>query len=270
MATRYSPRILASFLKLNDFAAKIGLLPFILFITSFSYAQPTDSITGIDHVTAAVSVTNNGISLLPTFSLGKPAAIFDMSVGGRKLSFEPQFRFALSGRPWSILFWWRYKLMNAEKFSINIGAHPALAFRMAPASINGISSETIMADRYLAGEFSPNYWISRSISVGMYYLYSHGFDINATNNTHFVTLKSDFTSIKLSKTIFIRITPQIYYLKMDEDGGFYVTSTMILSKKNFPLSVSSILNKTIRTDISASKDFVWNVSLIYSTGNMLR
>jgi len=36
-----------------------------------------------------------------------------------------------------------------------------------------------------------------------------------------------------------------------------------VAKKNFPLSISAIINKTINSDITGSKNFVWNVSLIY-------
>ena len=36
------------------------------------------------------------------------------------------------------------------------------------------------------------------------------------------------------------------------------------AKRGFPLSVMAIFNKTIETDITTSKDFVWNLSLIYS------
>ena len=36
------------------------------------------------------SVTNNGISFIPSFSLGKPAAIFEISTGKKRLSFDPQ------------------------------------------------------------------------------------------------------------------------------------------------------------------------------------
>jgi len=38
------------------------------------------------------------------FTLGKPAAIFDLSVGNERLAFEPQFRFSLEGKPWSFIF----------------------------------------------------------------------------------------------------------------------------------------------------------------------
>ena len=104
-----------------------------------------------------MSVTNNGISLIPTFSLGKPAVIFDMSVGGRKLSFEPQFRFSMEGKPWSFLFWWRYKLINTNRLRMSIGAHPALNFRTLSVTINGEVDEIMETRRFLAGELAPNY-----------------------------------------------------------------------------------------------------------------
>jgi aryl-alcohol dehydrogenase-like predicted oxidoreductase len=47
-------------------------------------------------------VTNNGISLVQTFSLGKPAAIVTLSIGKGKLSFEPDLRFSLKEKPWIV------------------------------------------------------------------------------------------------------------------------------------------------------------------------
>jgi hypothetical protein len=82
-----------------------ALLLFVLLsLFHFSFPQKTDSTKIARHIGGAVTVTNNGISLIPNFTLGKPAAIFDLSVGGKKLSFEPQFRFALEGKPWSFIF----------------------------------------------------------------------------------------------------------------------------------------------------------------------
>src|SRR5215203_1775900 len=76
------------------------LFPFF-FLVQFSFSQKTDSTKKLNHFGAGVSVTNYGIAFVPAFSLGKPAVIFDMSVG-RRLSFDPQFRFALRSEPfWS-------------------------------------------------------------------------------------------------------------------------------------------------------------------------
>ena len=48
---------------------------------------------------------------------------------------------------------------------------------------------------------------------------------------------------------------------------FYINSTLTLVRRNFPLSISAILNKTIESSVSGSKNFIWNVSLIYAFSN---
>ena len=69
-------------------------------------------------ISGKINLTNNGFSFIPLFSLGKPATTINLSVGGKRLSFDPQFRFDLDGmRPWSFLFIWHYKLIKKERFN---------------------------------------------------------------------------------------------------------------------------------------------------------
>lgn len=243
---------------------KSGLL-FVVFLllAHFTFSQNTDSTKVVSNFGGAVTVTNKGISTIPSLTLGKPAIIFDLLLG-RRLSFEPQFRFSLEGKPWSFLFWWRYKLLRNDKFVMNIGAHPALSFKTVPISTNGVSTDVMVVKRYLAGELSPNYLLSKNISIGMYYLYSRGIEKDITRNTHYLTIRSNFSNIKLSDQFFIKFSPQVYYLKMDQKDGFYFNSTLTLAKRNFPLSISSLINKTIQTRIPVGENFIWNVSLIYA------
>ena len=243
---------------------KSGLL-FVVFLLAayFSYSQNTDSTKVVSHFGGAVTVTNNGISFVPTFSLGKPAVIFDLSMG-RRLSFDPQFRFSLEGKPWSFLFWGRYKLLKTNKFSFNVGSHLGLSFKTITAPLNGITTEITTVKRYLAGELVPNYLLTKDISIGMYYLYSRGIDDGTTRNTHFLTLNTNFSDIRLSKQFYMKFMPQVYYLKMDQLDGVYFTSALTLANRKIPLSISSVINKIIQTNITASQNFVWNVSLIYT------
>lgn len=246
------------------FVRKIIVLLAVLFhLNYFSFSQSTDN-KGISRFGSAIALTTKGISTIPSFTLGKPAVTFDLSMAKGKLSFEPQFRFALEGRPWTFLFWWRYKLLESSRFNLNLGAHPALSFKTIPVTSSGASKEITIARRYLAGEFSPSYSLSKSISVGMYYLYSRCLETDAAKNTHFVSLRGNFANINLSNQYFLKLAPQIYYLKADKEDGFYVNSTLTLVRRNCPLSISSILNKTIESSVSGSNNFIWNVSLIYS------
>jgi hypothetical protein len=235
-----------------------------LLLTHFSFSQKADSIKYTNSVSGSVSVTNNGISIVPTFSLGKPAAIFMLSARKNRFSFDPDIRFSMSGKPWSFLFWARYKLADKDKFKMSAGTNLGINFRRTVLLINGDSSELNVARRYLAGELYPRVFITKNISVGIYYLYSNGLDEGTIGTTHFVTFNINFTKIKLSDQVFINVNPQLYYLKLDDEGGFFITSSLTVAKKNFPFSVSSIINKRIESNIPGTKDFVWNISLVYS------
>jgi hypothetical protein len=241
------------------------LLFFSLSLVSQSaFSQQVDSVKSEKHFGGTVTVTNNGISLLPSFSLGRPAAVFDLNVGNKKLTFEPQFRFGLDGKPWSFIFWWRYKLIQHEKFKLSVGAHPSFVFKPTTIIVNGVDDDTFYVQRYLATEISPNYFITKNITVGVYYLHSTGLDKGAIQETNFITINANFNNIKLSDDFYMKFNPQIFYLKMDKPDGFYATATLTILKKNFPLSIQSIVNKAIETMIPAKSNFVWNVSLIYS------
>ena len=71
------------------------LVVVLLLFAHFSFSQKSDTAKKITHFSGSVSVTNNGLSLVPTFSLGEPAALVNLSIGGKKFSFEPDMRFAL-------------------------------------------------------------------------------------------------------------------------------------------------------------------------------
>jgi hypothetical protein len=246
-----------------------GALLFILLLnlSILAFSQKSDSTNVVNYFGGGVTVTNNGISLIPTFSIDKPAVLFDLTAGRGKLSFEPQFRFSLEGKPWTFFFWWRYKLVNTSKLFVRVGVHESLSYSTLPVVINGESKETTITQRYLAGELAPNYFLVKNVSIGMYYLYSYGIDNENVRNTHFAMLNMNFSNIKLSDKFFLSYMPQIYYLKINKNDGFNVTSTLTLARKKFPVFFSVFGNKTIQSHVPGHKDFVWNASLIYSFNN---
>ena len=231
-----------------------------LIISGSAIAQPADTTKAA--VSGAVSVTNNGISLVPTFNLGKPAAVFDLSVSKKRFSFEPQFAFSFQeAKPWYFIFWLRYKVIETPKFKLRAGFHPGFVFSTSNLTNNSVTSEYFTTARYFVGELAPSYAVSNKASIGLYYLQSHGFNSNL-KVLHFVGLNASFQNIGLGSGYALKAIPQLYYLKMDEKQGTYLTSTVILTKKNFPLAISSVVNQKIKSEIP-SKDFVWNISLMY-------
>ena len=247
----------------NGFSKTLLLFVFLT-VNYFTFSQKTDSTKNAIHFIGAVSVTNKGISMIPTFTLDKPAVAFTMSLSKGNLSFEPELRFAIDGKPWGYIFWWRYKILSTDKFFVNAGAHPAIAFKTMPVQADGMKKNVTVSKHYIAAELSPNYRLAKNITVGIYYLYSHGIEKDAVQQGNFLTLNSNFSNIRITDAFFMRFTPQVYYLKLDKQDGFYFTSAVTLARKNFPLSFSGVINKTIQSDISGNKDFVWNISLAYS------
>lgn len=229
-----------------------------------AFSQNPDGTNAVSHFGGSFAVTTKGISMVPNLSLGKPAAIFDLSMGKRRLSFEPSFRFALAGKPWSFLFWWRYRLINTDKFKFNIGGHPALSFKTYSFLIDGVSEDHMVVRRYLAGELAPSYLISKNTSIGMYVLYSRGIEKELTKNNTMISVRASFSNIRLSDQFYISLGSQVYYLNMDRVDGFYFNSSLTFARTNFPVSVSAMINQPIKTKIAAGNEFLWNLSLIYS------
>lgn len=183
------------------------------------YSEMVENPWKVRHVGGSITATNNGVSLLPTFILGKPALMFDFTAGNKKISFEPQLRFSMSGKPWSFIFWWRYKVFKNAKWTFNIGAHPAFIFREMPMQINGATKEVFTTQRNFATEVVPNYWITRNTSVGMYYLHANSIGPLGARSTHFVTLNANFNNILIGGKTYLKFNPQVYYLKMDKPDG---------------------------------------------------
>ena len=241
------------------------LLPFLIICLSYTVsAQKKDStIARINNFGGAVTIQSKGISTIPNLTLGKPAMIFDMSVG-RKLTFEPQFRFSLEGKPWAIVFWWRYNILTSNKFSLNIRANHSLSFKTISDTSSGTSQEIIRTTRYLAGAISPNFQVNKYIGVGMYLFYTRGLEKYITQNTYMVSIRTSISNIPVTKNIVARFSPEIYYLKMDDKDGVYLNTTLLVTRKNFPLSVSGLINKPLKSDILSEYDFLWNVGLSYT------
>ncbi len=241
---------------------------FLLFMVSYSLvlsAQESYSAkTKIYNFGGAVTVQSKGISTIPNLTLGKPAAVFDLKVG-RKLAFEPQFRFSLEGKPWAMVFWWRYYGSIGNKFKLTLHTNYSLAYKpLTYYTSSGEPQDIIRTTRYLVAAVAPNYQVNKYIGIGMYIFYNYGIETYITRNTWMFSFRPSFSNLPVTKNIAVRFNPEIYYLKLDDKDGIYLNATLLISRKNFPLSVSALINKPIETDIPSEYDLLWNVGLIYS------
>lgn len=239
-----------------------AILVFLLPFTAL--AQAPDSTKEVVTTWAgSVGITNNGISFVPSFSLNAPAAVMQLSWGRGKFSFDPDIRIASDAQRGSLIGWFRCRLSGKSRFSLRLGAHPGLNFITRTITENGSDLKIIQARRYLAGEVVPDFKIKPNWSIGMYYLNGNALQKDGPQTTHFLTLNSGITNIKLVSGLRFHIFPAVYYLNADGDIGYFFTATGMLTKNNLPLRLETTINQPFQTDIPGSEDFLWNVTLSY-------
>lgn len=251
------------------FFKKTILLTCLVFLAGYAISQQKDSTKAELNFSGTINANSNGFSLVPTFSLGKPAIQTGFNISGKgRLSFQPQIWYSmLDYKPWSFIFIWRYKLVQQEKFQLVLGAHaPAINFKSATVNEDGEEKDVIKARRfYPALEVLPSYQINKDISVGMYYLFGVGIEKEVATKNHFISFRTDFNNIPLSKQLYLRFNPQVYYLRIAEDDGIYAAGGLALAHRKWPLSVSTMMNKSLTSQIDVS-DFEWNVGVTYAFG----
>jgi hypothetical protein len=211
-------------------------------------------------VSAVISLSNEGISIIPAFGLGEPAVLTSFSAGNR-FRFEPEFYFSTNGDPWAFLLWLRYDLLRHERFAFRIGMYPGYTFLKSDGNGDGTVTEVV---KILAGELTARYQITEKSDVGLYYLRGGALDGAFPQESHFLSLNSILPGLNLSRGLRLTFLPQIYYLKIEDSDGFYAASTITLGLDGFPLTLSSVINKIIESDITGNDDPLWNISLNYS------
>lgn len=224
-------------------------------------AQPKDSTLSIKSI---ITATNNGFAIVPAFSLGKPAFLLDLAIGNRRLSFEPQFRYSLDGKPWIFNFNFRYKLLSKSRTQLMIGCYlPALNFVAKEVNVNGVVQGIQTVRRIISGELFINHRISENRNIGIYYLQGRGLQADGPRNIYYLALRAGFQKIRLYRTLYAEFSPQLYCLKVNDDIGFYINESIQIGLQNFPVSISSTINKAIQSTIPA-RNFDWNLAVSYS------
>ena len=248
---------------------KSFILLFVL-ISFFANAQQ-DSIPNEIHISGNFGVTNNGMSIIPTFSLQAPAinTSFSISKGGR-FSFQPDVRLTFDGRKGGAMFWFRYKLINEKKFKVNVAAHPAYNFALRSITENDKSWTITQARRFWATELAPSYTFNNHFAMGVYYLNGHGLQNDGPLLTHYVNLNTSFSGIPVGGHTVLNINPAAYYLQVDKQDGYYLTGSVVVANKKQPISFMYSYNKELKTNITGSKLYDWNVSLVYSFNQVYR
>lgn len=239
------------------------LLILLVLLNHNGFSQHTEDPTSNFHFRGNISANHNGISLIPSFSLGRPAFIFELSMGGERLSFDPEIRFAMDGKPWSFILWWRYKIVKSEKFNLRTGVHPSFVFREITQQSATGTKDIFTVERYFAGELAPSYNVTKKFRIGAYYLHAMGLDPGLLRHTQFFAINASFMQLPLPRQFYFNLNPQIFYLKMGERDGFYTSSALSIGKEEFPFLLNTIVSNVIDTSIPG-KSLIWNLGLVYT------
>lgn len=243
---------------------RFSILMLVLFFCQNGYSQQYEDSAGSRMVfSGSIGITNNGFSIIPTFSFNEPASITLLSWKKKKLSIDPEFRITPNGRKGSIILWFRYHAIQGKRFTFRVGGHPAVNWFPSTVLRNGISEDFLRLRRFLAWELAPSYRISKNWRISLYYLQGNGMQTNGPRTSHFFNLNTTISNIPVSNTLQLTVTPALYYLFLDGNDGIFYTANVSLGNRTSPFLLQGAINQKIQSTIPGTNTSMWNVGLAY-------
>ena len=242
----------------------IIFLLMLLFSQKIAAQQKADLQQHPMNFSGSIGITNNGFSIIPSFSFNDPAAVVLLSWKKQSFSVDPEFRVIPTGKKGSILLWFRYHAIENKKFTLRMGAHPAVNWFPDIITENGIPGELLRLRRFFAWELAPAYHFSKNWTTTLYYLQGNGLQPTGPQTTHFVNLNTTISNLPISKSLRFTITPAIYYLYVDRNDGIFFTASAAVSSSKSPFLLQSTINQQIHSNIPGTKPFMWNIGVAYA------
>lgn len=242
----------------------------LFFIQMVNAQVQKDSLKKSTIFSGSLGITNNGFSIIPSFSFNEPASIILLSWKKKNFSIDPEFRVTPTGGKGSILLWFRYHAIQGKRFSLRVGGHPAVNWFPTTITQNGSSEELIRLRRFLAWELSPSYRVTKNWSTALYYLQGNGLQKNGPRTTHFLNLNTTVSNIPISKSMRLTVAPALYYLFLDCHDGIFFTANASVGFGHYPFVLQGAINQEIRSIIPGTQAFMWNVGVAYTFRKVLR
>lgn len=249
---------------MQQFLKALTIIAFFLSFQKISYAQQADSTQSTTTFSGMLGITNNGFSIIPSFSLNSPAAVATLSIRKNRFSFEPDIRLVPNASKGGMLWWLRYRLVDKAKFKFRLGVHPAFTLIRRSLTESGKTTEITEMLRFLAFEAVPSYQISENFGVSAMYLEGHGLQNHGPQLTRVLFLNTHISNLKLSKNLRFHLHPSLFFLYTDGYRGDYLTVTGILAHEKLPFTLQSTINHTFKSNVPDNRAFMWNVLLGYS------
>ena len=223
------------------------------------------------YIKGNIKVDNNGVDWVPLYTLGEPALSASFSLGNDRFSINPNFRYELDGlQPWAVDIIWNYKLINKGKIHVDIGAFlPGASFQRIEVDEDKLPDiiiqprVTTLTTTKVTYRFNDNF--------GLSLLYYEGFNLKKVNEDQLdggrmFFLQPELNKIQLNDKFHINWLPQLYTIHINADKsyyGFLAASTLQVGFKDFPLSIVSIVNKSIDFGNLTGKKFDYSFGINY-------
>ncbi|GGD69284.1 hypothetical protein GCM10011514_36750 [Emticicia aquatilis] len=243
---------------------KLLYVVFFSLVFSVALAQSADSTKNISSFSGSVGFTNNGFSIIPTFSLNHAAFVTNLSFRKKRFSFDPDIRLVPDAQKGGLIWWLRYRLVDNKKFGLRVGTHPAFTLIRRDDTENGTTKEITEMLRFLAFEVVPSYQFNNKFGVSAMYLQGNGLQKHGPQLTRVLFLNTSITNVGLGKNLSFNLFPSVYFLYTDGYRGDYLTVTGALFHKKLPFSLQSTINQTFTSNVPGNKDFMWNITLNYN------
>ncbi len=245
----------------------INFLRLLFFTTLFLGFQKAKAINLPDslrqapktEITGNAQITNNGISPVPAFSLGKPAIMTLLNIAKGRFSFSPAFNYSIDGKPWSSNNWFRYKFPG-QRLNFQIGVNWSLFFRKREIFEDGRSFEIQEANKYLENEVALSYKISEKSSLYFTWWHDQGIDIDAVRYGNFYSLAASLPQWPISKKLKLSLSPNFFYLENAIPfEGVFISAVAKVSREKWPvyLTLQGVQPLWVRPDANSS----WNIGL---------
>ena len=238
----------------------LSLVFLFLMTSSFSREKKDSTTRSTLKASATFSLNSNGISSIPAFSLGDPAAMASLSLAKGWFSYEPTLAYGLDGRPWFIDNWFRIKWINRPSFEFRTGMNISSFL-----SEYELPDGTILqSERYFAFEFTGTYKFSRTASLALSYWNDRGQEPGSLKG-HFIDLIGDKSDIPLGKHVLLGVNIQLFYINYTGDNdGLFIAPKISTSVRNVPLSLYFQAIQAFTSNMSPFPEFQWNIGLGYS------
>ena len=204
-----------------------------------------------------IQLTNNGVSPVPIFALGKPAIMGTAVMRKGKFYFNPEFNLGIDAKPWTIFSRVGYYLVEQKKLTIYITANTNWFFLPIKPIIN---DEEFQVQQYYSFEFNGEYRPRDNQRFIFAYWRSDRLSKTGVLFEDLVNFAYCFDNIKFGNKNIINTRPSFFYL--EDHGwvkGFFTAQTTTYQKENWKCNVFVTTSWPV-TNMPGT-GFIWNTGV---------